>query len=185
MTRRLVALAVLAVAGLAVAGSARAAVPFDLAAFFAGSSQSAGEVRTLLVFRETFTAVFTGGREGERLRLDERFAFEDGARLQRWDLTQRGAEISGTVETELGDGTLAAPVPVAGTRTPDGAVLTYRGHAPGGGATLFGFRHEMTANADGTVSNHVSVTKFGLAVATSDVTFAKSAAALAAHLPRP
>jgi len=185
LTGRLVTLAVLVTVGLVATGSARAAAPFDLAGFFAGSSRSVGEVRTLLVFRETFTAAFTGRREGERLRLDERFAFEDGARLQRWDLTQRGAEISGTVETELGDGTLAAPVPVAGTRTPGGAVLTYRGHAPGGGATLFGFRHEMTANADGTVSNHVSVTKFGLAVATSDVTFAKSAAALAAHLPRP
>lgn len=156
---------------------------FDLAGFFEGTSVSAGEVRTLFVFRDTFTATFSGRREGDRLRLDERFVFADGPRLQRWDLTVTGQDIAGTVETELRDGSLAPPVPVVGRRTAAGAVLTYEGHAPGGGGRRLAFRHEMTANADGTVSNHVGIGKFGLRLAVSDVVFAKSAAALAAHSP--
>ncbi|WP_192843157.1 DUF3833 family protein [Aureimonas sp. AU12] len=182
--KALVAAAVLALLVPAAARSKDSGTPtFDLAGFFEGTSVSAGEVRTLFVVRDTFTATFSGRREGNRLQLDERFVFSDGPRLQRWDLTVAGQEIAGTVETELRDGKLAPPVPVTGRRSATGAVLTYEGHAPGGGERLLAFRHEMTANADGTVSNHVGIGKFGLRLAVSDVVFAKSAAALAAHLP--
>ncbi|NDV87576.1 DUF3833 family protein [Aurantimonas aggregata] len=166
---------------LAGCGDAPAPVAdgFSLADFFDGRSVSEGTVRTALLFEEPFTASFEGRRAAERLRLDERFVFEDGARLQRWDLSRSPAGVyTGTVATEDGDGKLSSPVPVTGWATEDGAVLAYDGHAPGGGDTLLRFRHVMSDNGDGTLANHVTISKFGIPVATSAVTFAKSEAAL-------
>lgn len=152
---------------------------FSLASFFDGGSFSEGTVRTALVFEEAFTASFQGQRVGHRFRLDERFRFPDGDRLQRWDLSRSQAGVySGTVATEDGEGRLSSPVPVAGWATANGVVLTYHGHAPGGGDTLLTFRHVMTDNGDSTVANRVTISKFGIPIATSRVTFAKSEAAL-------
>jgi hypothetical protein len=166
-----------------LAGCGQAPAPvadgYALAAFFDGRSYSEGTVRTALVFEEDFTARFRGSADGNRMRLDERFRFADGRRLQRWDLSRSAAGVyTGTVATEDGEGRLSAPVPVAGWATADGAVLTYRGHAPGGGDMLLGFRHVMTANGDGTLANSVTISKFGIPIATSHVTFAKSRASL-------
>nr|WP_246368001.1 DUF3833 family protein [Aurantimonas endophytica] len=151
-----------------------------MADFFDGRSVSEGTVRTALLLDEPFTASFEGRRAADRLRLDERFVFEDGARLQRWDLSRSRAGVyTGTVATEDGDGTLSAPVPVAGWATVDGAVLAYDGYAPGGADTLLHFRHVMSRNGDGTLANRVTISKFGISIATSKVTFARSEAALA------
>lgn len=172
-------LAVLALCLALLPAVARAA-PLDLLGFFEGSSVSAGETRTFLVFRERFSASFTGRRENGTLVLDERFRFPEGPRLQRWRLRDEGGAIRGTVETEDESGRLAAPVPVTGTHEGDGVRLDYSGIAPGGGRRL-GFRHEITPNGDGTLANRVTVRLWGIPVARSRVTFAKSVAALAAH----
>ena len=162
-------------------GRAPTPLPFAIEAFFEGSSVSAGTVTTLLVSTQAFTAAFAGRREGNRIRLDERFTFPDGERLQRWDLRREGERYRGTVSTELGGGAMSPPVPVDGWLTPGGAVLAYRGYAPGGSDRLLGFRHTMTAKADGTVENRVRVSAIGLPVASSRVTFAKTPQALRRH----
>lgn len=186
--KRSLVLAAAAVAGIVAACAARPPatgnrLPFAPESFFEGDSVSAGTVTTFLVSSERFTASFEGRRDGDRLRLDERFAFPDGKRLQRWDLRRVGdGRYEGTVSTEAKDGAMSPPVPVNGRLVPGGAELTYRGYAPGGSDRLLGFRHLMTANADGTVDNAVTVSAFGLPVATSRVTFAKTEEALRRHL---
>ena len=173
------------VAGLGLAGPVFAADGlFDLAGFFAGQSVSAGEVRTLFVSREAFTARFTGRKMGDTLRLDERFRFPEGERLQRWTLTFDGPLIRGTVETEGSDGALHAPVPVEGERDGTQVVLRYRGFAPGGGSLKLSFRHEIRPNGDGTLGNDVTVRLLGLPLAHSEVTFAKTDGDLSRHLAR-
>ena len=177
-----VAAAVLVLA-LPLSGCGRPPAPvadgFSLADFFDGGSFSEGTVRTALVFEEAFTASFRGWRVGDRFQLDERFRFPDGDRLQRWDLSRSPAGVySGTVATEDAEGRLSSPVPVAGWATAEGVVLTYRGHAPGGGNTFLSFRHVMTDNGDSTVANRVTISKFGIPIATSRVTFAQSDVAL-------
>ncbi len=180
--------AVILLAGMAwtVAPSSRLPQPdpdgLSLPDFFEGKSVSKGTVTTAFISTEAFTAEFEGKQTGDRFQLDERFAFSDGKRLQRWDLVRTGPGIyGGTVATELKTGDLAPPMPVVGVQTKNGAVLDYDGYAPGGGGTLLHFRHEMTGRPDGTVANHVTVSKFGIPLATSDVTFAKSRDALAPY----
>ncbi|WP_185984473.1 DUF3833 family protein [Aureimonas mangrovi] len=152
---------------------------FDLAAFFAGRSVIEGSILTLAMFEEPFTARFEGTVEGDSLRLEERFAFADGERLQVWELAvSPSGAVSGTVETEMSDGALAPAVPVSGASSTSGVVLDYEGHAPGGGARTFRFRHHLRGQAGGTVRNHVVVSKFGLPLATSRVVFAKDPATL-------
>lgn len=150
---------------------------FDLFAFFEGTSVSRGTITTLLVDREAFTARFFGERQGEAFRLEERFDFEDGERLQVWHLRAVPGGYEGTVETERADGSMAPPVPVIGVSDAVGVRLAYDGVAPGGGMPL-GFRHLMRMQGDGTVANHVVVSRFGLPLATSSVVFAKATAAL-------
>lgn len=155
---------------------------WDFVSFFDGTSYSKGTVTTALVSTEAFTATFGGTKTGRTLKLDEHFSFPDGSPLQRWDITETSpGRYAGTVETQREDGAMSPRVPVEGVATKDGVVIAYDGYAPGAGHTLLGFRHEMTENPDGTVANHVVVSKFGLPLATSDVTFAKTKAALRAH----
>ena len=164
---------------------AERAPSFDLLSFFEGTSCSKGTVTTAFFFDESFTAAFSGQAEGRRLMLDERFTFKDGKRLQHWDLAEPApGHYAGTVTTELKTGMPAPAVPVEGHATANGAVLDYQGYAPGGGETLLHFRHVLTENADGTVANHVTVSKYYLPLATSDVTFAKSLGALDDHWDR-
>lgn len=149
---------------------------FALEAFFRGSSVSRGEIRTLAFWSEDFTAGFSGETAEGVLRLDERFHFKDGERLQRWNLKRVGeGRYEGTVETENGGGALSEPVPVAGYRTSDGAVLDYDGYAPGGGGTVLHFRHWMESQADGSVLNRVRISKFGIPIAGARVVFSKAA----------
>ncbi|MEF2549752.1 DUF3833 family protein [Aurantimonas sp. A2-1-M11] len=151
----------------------------SLEAFFAGQSYSKGTVTTALFFTEDFSARFEGKRKDGRLLLDEHFSFADGDRLQRWNLGETGPGLyTGEVQTELDGGALSPPVAVTGHITPNGAVLAYDGFAPGGGETRLQFRHRMTRQSDGTVANHVTVSKFGVPLATSDVVFVKDKAAL-------
>ncbi len=185
MTRTTPVCAALAALLCLLAGPAGAADGFSLRAFFAGRSVSAGEIRTLGLFSERFTARFEGRASGATLDLDERFTFEDGERLQRWHLEERGGEVDGTVLTEDENGTLQGPFPVSGTSGPEGAVLAYRGIAPGGGSLRLDFRHAITPRGDGTVANRVRIARFGLPLAGARVTFAKSAQALAPHLSDP
>lgn len=147
---------------------------FALEEFFRGSSVSRGEIRTLAFWSEDFTAGFSGETAEGVLRLDERFHFKDGERLQRWNLKRVSqGRYEGTVETENGDGALSAPVPVAGYRTSDGAVLDYDGYAPGGGGTVLHFRHWMESRPDGSVLNRVRISKFGIPIAGASVVFSK------------
>ncbi|WP_192845779.1 DUF3833 family protein [Aureimonas sp. AU22] len=175
----------LAVIVVLASGSTSMADAFTLRSFFAGRSVSVGEVRTLGLFSEQFTARFEGRSSGAVIDLDERFRFEDGERLQRWHLEERGGRVSGTVRTEDGDGRLQGPFPVSGTSGPQGAVLTYRGIAPGGGRFALDFRHEMSPRAGGTVANRVRVSRFGLPLARARVTFSKSTEALEPHVSDP
>lgn len=164
-----------------LAGCAGSPVPdaagaFAPERFFQGASVSHGEIRTAFVFREAFEADFEGKGEAGRLVLDERFHFEDGDRLQRWNLRPVGdGRYLGTVETEDGEGRLARPVPVTGFRTARGFVMDYDGFAPGGGATTLRFRHVMELQPDGSVANRVGVSKFGLPLASASVVFSKPA----------
>ena len=157
-----------------------AAGGFDLERFFDGRSYSSGTVATALVFEKAFTASFEGSRHGRTLELDEHFVFPDGRHLQHWHLSEVApGRYHGTVATGLDGGRMSPAVPVDGHATPHGVVLDYDGYAPGGGETVLHFRHQMTALADGTVANQVTVSKFGMPLATSKVIFAKSRAALA------
>lgn len=156
---------------------------FDLAGFFEGRSVSTGMITTALVKRERFTASFTGERLEDAFRLEERFRFEDGERLQVWRLTPAANGFEGTVETEGRDGALFPPVPVTGIANEDGVVLEYEGYAPGGRGRLLHFRHHMRAQADGTLANHVVVSKFAVPLATSTVVFTREAGALPSPTP--
>lgn len=151
---------------------------FDLLAFFDGEARSTGTITTALVSTEAFTASFEGRREGDALRLDERFRFADGStRLQRWTLRRMaGGRLAGTVETEDETDALHPPVAVDGRLTADGAVLAYDGYAPGGGSLRLGFRHAMTRLDEGHVANHVAVRLLGLPIARSDVVFVRDGA---------
>lgn len=154
------------------AGSNR---PLSLLAFFDGRATSRGTVTTALVKVERFTADFSGKVTGNRLRLAERFHFADGDRLQRWDLRRMAnGRYAGTVTTELGDGRMAPRARVEGRSFADGLILAYDGYAPGGSETLLGFRHVMRRLAPGAVANHVTISKFGLPIATSDVVFRRN-----------
>ncbi|WAJ26968.1 DUF3833 family protein [Antarcticirhabdus aurantiaca] len=187
MSRRLASAAAIALL-LALAGCLALAAParlpeaqadgFDLLAFFDGEARSTGTITTALVSTQAFSATFEGRREGNSLRLDERFRFADGsARLQRWRLTRDGGgRLRGTVETEDETGALRPPVPVEGRLTAEGAVLAYDGYAPGGGTLRLGFRHAMTRLDGRRVSNHVTVRLLGLPLATSDVVFVRDGA---------
>ncbi|MBO0663246.1 DUF3833 domain-containing protein [Jiella sp. MQZ9-1] len=148
---------------------------FSLLTFFDGDATSRGMITTALVFSEAFTARFAGKVSGNRLRLDERFRFKDGMRLQRWDL-QRLADgtYRGTVRTELSDGTMAPPAAVKGRSFAGGVVLAYDGYAPGGGHTRLGFRHVMRPVSRETVENHVTIFKFGLPIAKAEVIFRRA-----------
>ncbi len=164
---------------LVQAGALPAVLAADIAfapeQFFTGESYSSGTLTTLFVSTEAFTARFSGEAVSGGLNLDERFSFADGERLQRWELRRIGdGAYRGTVRTETGDGVLREPRPVTGRLTSSGAVLEYDGYAPGGGDTLFHFRHRMTPQPDGTVLNRVTISKLGFPVARSRVTFAKS-----------
>ncbi|NDW03003.1 DUF3833 family protein [Jiella pacifica] len=152
--------------------AAQAEGALSLPEFFDGSATSSGTITTALIFDEAFTATFAGTASGNGLQLDERFEFDDGSRLQRWDLARLAdGTYRGTVRTELSDGTLAPAVPVAGWTFADGVVLAYDGYAPGGGHTLLGFRHVMRPLETGNVRNRVTISKFGVAIASADVTF--------------
>lgn len=150
----------------------RADGSLSLPDFFDGSATSSGTITTALIFDEAFTATFAGTGEDNRLQLDERFRFEDGERLQRWDLTRSAdGTYRGTVTTELSDGTMAPSVPVEGQTFAEGVVLAYDGYAPGGGEMLLGFRHVMRPLDTGNVRNRVTISKFGVAIASADVIF--------------
>ena len=170
------AIAALALAALSACASPAPVVdgPFALEAFFDGASRSEGEVVTLLVWTEKLTADFAGTTNGDHLDLDETFHFEQGDRLQRWQLTaEPGGRYTGTVSTAGEDGELRPAVTVTGSKTADGAVLDYDGYAPGGSDMLLHFRHRMTRQPDGTVLNRVRISKFGLPIAGAQVVFSK------------
>lgn len=172
-------LAAILAAGLGLPSVAAEEPAFRLEGFFDGASVSAGTITTLFFWTRGFTAEFSGEADGETIRLDERFDFEDGERLQRWALTREGDRYVGTVRTETGDGVLQDPVPVEGRILPSGIELDYVGYAPGGPGWLsFHFHHRMEPRPDGTVSNDVTVSKFHLPIATSEVIFAKNPEAL-------
>ena len=164
-----------AAAGGALTAGSRGKAPdaaLSLLAFFDGRATSKGTTTTLLVSTSQFTAKFSGKVRGNRLRLDERFQFDDGKRLQRWDLARESDGFyRGTVTTELGNGTMAPPVRVEGESFAGGVVLSYDGYAPGGGDTILGFRHVMTWCAPNVVENRVTISKFAIPIATSDVMF--------------
>ncbi|MCQ0987781.1 DUF3833 family protein [Jiella marina] len=164
-----------------IAQSTRAAsveAAFSLFDFFDGKATSTGTITTAIFWTEEFTAIFRGRVDGRTLSLEERFHFDDGDRLQRWALERVAPQrYRGTVTTELGDGRMAGPVPVKGERFAQGVVLAYDGYAPGGGETLLGFRHVMRSQDDGMVENRVTISKFGLPIATSDVIFRRPGAA--------
>nr|WP_245396431.1 DUF3833 family protein [Jiella sonneratiae] len=161
-------------AGPAAARHAEAA-ELSLLRFFDGRARSHGTTTPLIGRAETFTATFTGTVAGRHLSLDERFRFEDGRRLQHWDLTRTArGRYEGTVRTELGDGTMAPPVRVEGHGFAGGAVLAYDGYAPGGGRILLGFRHVMRRLGPDRVENRVTIAKFGLPIAHADVIFRRA-----------
>ncbi|WP_167591800.1 DUF3833 family protein [Jiella endophytica] len=161
-------------AGASSAGGrgATSAASLSLLAFFDGRATSSGTTTTLLFSKSHFTAAFSGKVRGGRLHLDERFQFDDGKPLQQWDLVRASdGSYRGSVTTELGDGTMAPPVPVEGHSFAGGVVLSYDGYAPGGGHSILGFRHEMAWCAPDMVANRVTISKFGIPVAVSDVIF--------------
>ncbi|MER0236797.1 DUF3833 family protein [Fulvimarina sp. MAC8] len=142
--------------------------------FFDGKSSSKGTVTTLFVSTEAFTARFDGKYSEGELKLDERFTFSDGEALQRWDLfAHRDGSISGTVTTGIADGTMTEPRPVSGEYDRQRLVLDYDGFAPNGSDTLFHFHHVMQREQNGTMTNDVTVSKYYLPLASSDVTFYK------------
>ncbi|MDY8108687.1 DUF3833 family protein [Fulvimarina sp. 2208YS6-2-32] len=159
--------------GLAVARDAGTIPPTPLS-FFDGTSRSHGTITTLFVSTQAFTARFEGVYARGELTLDERFTFAGGEALQRWELfAHRDGSISGTVRTQIGDGTLTAPRRVTGEYAPARLTLDYDGYAPNGSDTLFRFHHVMQPQDDGTVTNAVTVSKYYLPLASSNVTFYK------------
>lgn len=144
-------------------------------AFFDGASSSKGTITTLFVSTEAFTARFEGEYSEGELKLDEWFTFADGKALQRWDLfAHRDGSISGTVTTGIENGEMTEPRPVAGEYDRRRLVLDYDGYAPNGSKTLFHFHHVMERQANDTMTNDVTVSKYYLPLAHSNVTFYKS-----------
>ncbi|WP_131829916.1 DUF3833 family protein [Consotaella salsifontis] len=159
-----------ATAGANAADSQNA--PFRPETFFLGITRSTGEIHTLGFIRRPFTARLKGHMAGHWLILDERFAFPDGNRRQLWRLKRVGDAYEGTVRTETENGVLAPAVPVKGKVTETGVVLTYEGRSPGGSTRLH-FRHEIETTGPGKASNHVVISRFGLPIASANVTFSK------------
>ena len=169
----LMLLAAAQTAGAADIASTGPGVPgFSLEDFFTGETFGRGYVDPLIGDRDDFDSFFEGHREGATFVLDERFVFANGERTgQVWRLIRVAPDrYVGTVS----DGAGAVEVRL----TEDGAVVEYDGRRPGGDSPVLHFRHVMARNPDGTVTNEVAVTKFGLPLARSRVLFAKDRALL-------
>jgi hypothetical protein len=171
-----IAAAALAIsASTAVAlGQQKSTPAFKPEEFFNGSVTGKGTITKLFFWSEEFTNEFSGEIRGDETLIEERFTFEDSTPKQYWRFQrQADGRYSGDVTTEGEDGRLRGPLPVDAWLDAGGFHLDYVGHSPDGGDTQFRFRHDLTLQPDGTVTNDVSISWWGIPLASSRAVFSR------------
>jgi hypothetical protein len=142
--------------------------------FFNGKVSGRGMITTLWFWGEDFTNAFSGEIRGDETLIEERFTFEGATPKQYWRFRKLAdGRYGGDVTTEGEDGKLREPLPVDAWLDASGFHLDYVGHAPDGGDTRFRFRHDLTPQPDGTVVNDVSISWWGIPLASSRAVFTR------------
>ena len=145
--------------------------------FFNGSVSGKGTITTLFFWDEDFTNAFSGRVQQDETLIEERFTFTDATPKQYWRFQRLGdGRYSGDVTTEGKDGKLRGPQPVEAWLDKSGFHIDYSGHAPDGGDTQYRFRHDLTLQPDGTVVNDVSISWWGIPLASSRAVFTRQPA---------
>jgi hypothetical protein len=159
----------------AVAFAQQETVPmFTPEDFFNGQVSGKGTVTTLFFWDEDFTNEFSGRVQGGETLIEEHFTFSDGAPKQYWRFQRLGdGRYSGDVTTEGEDGKLRGPLPIEAWLDAEGFHVDYSGHAPDSGDTQYRFRHDLTLQQDGTVVNDVSISWWGIPLASSRAVFTR------------
>lgn len=154
------------------ASSVAAADKFTLEGFFAGKSKAVGTFSAINGVKRKFSVDLTGKWDGRTLTLREDFVFNDGARdTKTWRFVKTGpATYSGTREDVIGETKVTLQGNVARF-----SYLVYLDSAKQ--ANKVRFYDKMVLRSDGTVLNTALVTKFGLPVARTVVSFEKAGAA--------
>lgn len=168
---RAVTLLSLAVLGAAIP-AASAAEPFNLETYFRGRTQAQGRFESWIAgVKRDMTVTLNGRWDGRTLTLVEDFVFDDGTRDRKtWRFEKlaegryagRREDVVGTAEVEAKDGRI---------------LMRYEADLVGkdGSKTRVHFDDVLEPLGGGRVRNTARVTKFGLPVATVDLTFSKPA----------
>jgi hypothetical protein len=142
--------------------------------FFNGNVSGKGAMTKLWFWSEDFANEFSGRVENDETLIEERFTFEDATPKQYWRFRKLAdGRYRGDVTTEGEDGKLRGPLPVDAWLDASGFHLDYVGHAPDGSDTRFRFRHDLTPQPDGTVVNDVSISWWGIPLASSRAVFTR------------
>ncbi len=154
------------------ASSVAAAEKFTLESFFAGKSKAVGTFSAINGVKREFTVDLTGKWDGHTLTLREDFVFNDGTRdTKTWRFVKTGpSTYSGTREDVIGE----TKVTLQGNAARF-SYLVYLDSAKQ--ANKVRFYDKMVLRSDGTVLNTALVTKFGLPVARTVVSFEKAGGA--------
>jgi hypothetical protein len=154
------------------ASGVAAADKFTLEGFFAGKSKAVGSFSAINGVKRQFTVDLTGKWNGRTLTLREDFVFKDGTRdTKTWRFVKTGpATYSGTREDVIGETKVTLQGNVARFN-----YLFYLDSAKQ--ANKVRFYDKMVLRSDGTVLNTALVTKCGLPVARTVVSFEKAGAA--------
>lgn len=160
------ALLALALSAVALVSPASAAEPFLFENYFVGKTYADGKFSAINGVSRSFKVELTGTWNGKRLKLVEDFVYSDGERDRKtWRFTKTGPNTySGTREDVIGE----VPVKISGNV----ARFSYDVYLDGAAKkNKVRFHDTMVLNKDGTVLNTAWVTKFGLPVAKTRVSF--------------
>lgn len=145
---------------------ANAAEDFIMEKVFPGQMIAHGSFSAINGIKRTFTVDVNSVWNGKRLKIEERFTFDNGEKdIKTWRFTKTGADTYiGTHEDVIGTTTLK----VKGNK----ARFSYNVYLDSENqAQKVRFHDVMELNPDGSISNRALVTKFGLPVAKVKVEF--------------
>ncbi len=165
---RIVAIAFLAsIFALPIFAQARDPV-FSLERYFVGRTQATGSFTAINGVSRRFSVALLGRWNGATLTLREDFTFDDGARdTKTWRFRKTGpGEYLGSREDVVGN----VPVTIDGRK----ARFSYVVYLDAARKNKVRFHDLMVLGDDGEVRNTALVTKYGLPVAWTSVTFRRS-----------
>lgn len=145
---------------------AQAAPEFIMEDVFPGNMIATGSFSAINGVKREFTVDVISRWNGKRLKIEERFTFDDGEKdVKTWRFTKVGPnKYIGTREDVIGTTTL--------TTRGNKATFNYSVYLdPKNNAQKVHFYDTMILNEDGSITNRALVTKFGLPVARVKVDF--------------